>query len=156
MIGINHLSVFLKIMAWARRKIILRTVLFISLVILCFAAWIGWRYIDTTSSACDCGDPVDGARFALFNPFRDKAPEKAALTVVTALQTGRCQVMSPTRTYCPEKFPRFSWKLTGRTVEGDTAFLRYWLNMDGKTAPLRVTLRKQGGYWNEVDVYTEF
>jgi hypothetical protein len=143
-------------MAWTRRKIIVRTILFFSLSIVCFAGWIGWRYLDTTTSACDCGDPVDGASFALFNPFRDKAPEIAAFKVITALQTGKCQVMSPTQTYCPEKFPPFSWKLTGRTVRGDTAVLRYWLDLGGTTAPLRVTLRKQGRYWNEVDVYTEF
>lgn len=125
---------------------------------LCLVGWAGWRYIETITSACDCKDPVDGERVSLFNPFRDKAPEEAALIVVSALQTGKCERVSPAQTYCPEEFPPFSWKLTGRAVTGDKAVLRYWLVMNGtaSTAPLYITLQKRGQYWNEVGVYTEF
>ena len=72
------------------RKVMRWAILCISIALLGFAVWVGWRYLETKSMACECDDPVDGQRFAILNPFRDRAPERAAIEVIKAFQSRSC------------------------------------------------------------------
>ncbi len=130
-----------------------------TLVVLICSGWIGLRYIESHSVACDCEDPVDAERVALWNPFRDRSSEKIAIEVVGAEQSGKCIVLSTGAEYCPEvsEATVTSWKLTGRSVTGNTALVRFWV-LRPKTRlgdPLWVRMQRQGGAWkvDRVDTY---
>jgi hypothetical protein len=149
-------------MAWTRRKIIFRTVLLAFLAVLCFAGWVDWRYVDTASMACECGDPVDNQRFALFNPFRDRTPEHVATSVIKALQSGECQAISQAERYCPEEqhYKITSWKLTGIRSSTSAESMRFWVvRTQGDRSsfgdPVWVTVQQQGNSWKvtNVDMY---
>jgi hypothetical protein len=150
-------------MIMARNKIVLVASLFASLAILCFVAWIGFRYMETKSSACECEDPVDNDRFAVLNPFRDRTPERVAIEVMQAFQSGRCPPFALPQDYCKnEKLDKIaSWKLTGREARQDTVTIRFWVTrtrQDGVNFgdPFWVTLQHQGQSWNVTNIDTYF
>jgi hypothetical protein len=135
----------------------------LSLVVLAAGLWVGWRYIETKSMACECSDPVDQARFALLNPFRDGEPERVAINVVKARQAGKCQVVGTGVTYCPEGMHAdvASWKLTGRTSVKDGLVFRFWVTRPPRSIdaddgdPLWVAVSRNGKSWkvDHVDTY---
>ena len=91
------------------------------LVLLLFSAgWIGFRYLEMKLSACECKDPIHGKRFALWNPIRDRTPERAAIEVLRMLRAGGCNTVPAAAVYCPEeaRFKIVSWALTGSAVDG--------------------------------------
>jgi hypothetical protein len=146
-----------------RRKTVLLLMMPCLLAMLACAAWIGFRYLETENSACDCEDPVDGARFALLNPFRDRAPENAAIQVIRTFQAGKCQEIPQLKDYC--KHDRFivmsDWKLTGKAADPGGIVYRFWVtwtviggNSDGH--PVWVTVQPDGKGWKTTDVSTYF
>ena len=150
------------IMATTKQKV-LRTAVFCALFsILAFGGWIGWRYLDTKDqeAACDCGDdPMDGERFELWSPFRDKQSEKAATSVLQAFQSGHCESIPAAQKYCERerRFKVVSWKLTGRSADGDYVSLRYWvMRTAGNSAifgdNVWVTVQRDGKAWKVTDV----
>ncbi len=149
-------------MTKSRRRLVLGAVLAFSLLLLAAGLWVGWRYIETKSMACECGDPVDKDRFALFNPFRDRRPERIAIAVVKTYQSGKCQLVSPGITYCPEgmRADVASWKMTGRVSMKGGVMIRFWVTRPERGGPnagdpLWVVLLKNGESWkvDRIDTY---
>ena len=144
------------------RKVMRWAILCISIALLGFAVWVGWRYLETKSMACECDDPVDGQRFAILNPFRDRAPERAAIEVIKAFQSRRCQTVPSTQHFCEEegRFAVVSWKLTGRSTAGESITMRFWVERtagDGGRFgdPVWGRVRQEGPLWkvDNVDLY---
>ena len=145
------------------RKLSITVTLTLFLVLLSFGVWIGLRYIETKSAACDCDNPMDRDRLALFNPLRNRDAENVAIRVVTAIQAGKCQPVSSTSNYCPETAVSTvaSWKLTGRRANANRMTIRFWVirppRPDGKAFgdPLWVNLYREGTSWKveRVDTY---
>jgi hypothetical protein len=127
--------------------------------VLCLGGWIGFRYVETASSACDCEDPVDRDRFAIWNPVRDRSPERLAIEVVGAEQSGHCVTLTTGAPFCPESMQSTvsAWKITGRRLNEEQATIRFWVTRPGHAFgdPLWVRMHKQGGSWNVdgVDTY---
>jgi hypothetical protein len=149
-------------MATTKQKV-LRTAVFSSLfAILAFGGWIGFRYLETKDqeAACDCGDdPMDGERFGLWSPFRDKESEKAAAGVLEAFQAGHCESIPAARQYCEreKRFRVVSWKLTGRSSDSDGVSFRYWVirtagGNEGFGDNVEVTVQRDGKAWKVADV----
>jgi len=127
-----------------------------------FGGWLSLRYLETKSAACECGNPVDGQRFALWNPFRDRSAERVAIEVVGAEKAGQCVTLSTGSPYCPEVHHSTvtSWKLTGREAKDDWVTLRFWVtrpdhDLPESGDPLWVTMQRQGEVWrvDHVDTY---
>jgi hypothetical protein len=124
------------------------------------AAWIGFLYLETKSRACECEDPIDNPRFAALNPFRNRAPEKAAIEVVKALQSGRCHAVALEQHYCDED-KIANWKLSGRTEKDGIVTIRFWITrvrQDGGSFgdPFWVTVQLQGSSWKVMNIYTYY
>ena len=143
-----------------RRKLVLLTVLFVLITTVGFGTWIGFRYVETKSSACECEDPVDGKRFSALNPFRNRAPEKAAIQVLEALQQGRCRSIVAARSYCEAeaRYKVKSWRLTGRVPEGNAVAYRFWVertSLNGSDTfgdPVYVWVTRDRATWTVSDV----
>lgn len=149
-------------MSSIRRKWILRIGLCACLATGWFAAWIGWRYMETASRACECEDPVDKPRFALLNPFRDREPERLAFQVIKTIQSGNCRSLPQALQYCQaeQRFRILSWQLTGRSSDRDSSTMRFWVirtqNGQGSFGdPVWVSAQREGRAWKvtNIDLY---
>jgi len=133
------------------------------LALLLFAGWIGWRYLDTKTAACECEDPVDGPRFALYNPFRNRTPERLAESVMAALPTMNCENVPEPRAQCErgKDFKQLSRKLTGREDYEAGSTIRFWEVMQEQKSggrfghPIWINLQRSGNSWKiySVDTY---
>jgi hypothetical protein len=144
-----------------RRKVVFAGVFGAVLTILFFGGWEGWRYFQTREqeAACECGDSTDWERIVLWNPFRDRAPEKAADQVLLAIQSGQCETIAAARQICDRenRFKIVSWKLTGMESSGNSVGYRIWVKrtshgQDGADGPLWMTVKHQGAAWKVTDV----
>ena len=156
--GVGRPGYSLFVMAMIRRKVVFAGVFG---AVLFFGGWLGWRYVETRDeeAACECADPTDWERIVLWNPFRDRAPEKAADEVLLAIQSGRCETIAAAQQICERenRFKIVSWKLTGMESGGDSVGYRMWVKrtsdgQDGADGPVWMTVRRQGAAWKVADV----
>jgi hypothetical protein len=96
---------------------------------------------------------MDGMRLAMLNPFRDRGPERAAIWAMKAIESGGCRSISPVQNFCSDRKPVRAWKMTGRGVDADKAFVRIWVTgrkHDGSFGDnaLYVHVQKVGVNWN--------
>jgi len=141
------------IMPRFRLKRVFLLLLAAALILLPIAVWIAWRLVDTSTMACDPEVPIDGARLAMSNPFRDRGPEIAAVLVMQAIESGGCRSISPTQDFCSDRKPVAAWKLTGEGENEEKAFVRIWVTArihDGSFGDnaLYVRMQKVGVNWN--------
>jgi hypothetical protein len=133
------------------------------LAVLAGGCWIGFRYLETIHSACDCDDPVDGARFAVLNPFRARAPENVAIQVIKAFQAGKCQDIPELKDDCKYShlYVMSAWKLTGTWNYAGGVGYRFWVTWTDKAGdsngdPVWVYVGRDGKGWKASDVSTYF
>lgn len=141
------------IMPRHRLKRVFLPILLGALILLPIAIWVGWRFVDTSKIACDPQVPIDGARLAMLNPFRDRGPEGAAILVMKAIESGGCRTISPVQHFCSDRKSVAAWKITGRGEARDKAFVRIWVTgqtHDGSFGDnaLYVRVQKVGVNWN--------
>jgi hypothetical protein len=145
-----------------KRKKVLSLILLAVIGLASGAGYLGFRYLETKSMACECDDPVDGARFALWNPLRDRGAERAGEAVLRAMQSGACKGWPNAADLCaPEgRFKILGWNLTGRTQQSGSVTLRYWVLRKERDQsdfgdPVWVTVTREGGAWKpaNVDLY---
>jgi hypothetical protein len=102
--------------------------------------------------ACDPQVPIDGARLALLNPFRDRGPEGAGILVMKAIESGGCRSISPVQDFCSDRKPVAAWKITGKGENGHKESVRIWVTArthDGSFGDnaLYVHVQKFGVNW---------
>lgn len=137
------------------REAVLSLLLGFALAFICCAAWIGWRYLETKSMACECEDPVDSERFSQVNPFRDRGPERAADEFFREVQSGKCREFTGSVPYCEResRFKIVSWNPTGRVSYADGSVgMRYWVlrtegQKDSFGDPVWVDVQRSGESW---------
>ena len=144
-----------------RRKVLVAGVFASLLAVLFFGGWLGWRFIETRDeeAACECAGPMDWGRIVLWNPFRDRAPERTADQVLTAFKFGRCDTIAAAQQYCERenRFKIVSWKLTGTESDANSVGFRFWVKrtangQDGADGPVWMTVQRQGSTWKVTDV----
>lgn len=149
------------VMVMTRRKIVFIVILCALLGLLCFAAWIGFRWMETASMACECENPMDRERIALWNPLRDREPERVAVQALQDIQSGNCNSVELGQFDCQRelRFKVVSWKATGRSVNHQSVTIRYWVIRSDKGQnfddPVWVTLSRNGKTWtvSSIDLY---
>jgi len=129
---------------------------------LALCAYIGFKSLETKSSACECEDPIDGQRLAAINPFRSRAPERVAIDAMRKIQSGRCEEIPEDAHYCVEEktLRLVSWKLTGRKSGRGSFSFRFmvWRTQEDKPAapePVWITVESAGSTWrlSNIDMY---
>jgi hypothetical protein len=146
-----------------RRKLIWKISALGLLVIFCASAYVWFRYTETAASACECGDPYDKPKLAAINPFRDRAPERAANHLMAELQAGHCLSLPTALQYCgaEKRFKITSWKLTGRIPNSGNITMRYYVQRaeQGQHGsfgdPVWITVVRKSSLWevSNVDLY---
>jgi hypothetical protein len=133
------------------------------LAVLAGGCWVGLRYLDTIHSACECEDPVDGARFAVLNPFRDRASERVAIQVIKVFQAGKCAEIPELKDNCrySGRHVMSAYKLTGTWNYAGGIGYRFWVTWTDKAGnsdgdPVFVYLWRDGKVWKVSDVSTYF
>jgi len=126
-------------------------------ILLVIAVLLAWRRLDTSKMACDPEVPIDHARLAELNPLRDRGPEVAATLVMKVIESGGCQQFSSGQSFCSERKPVESWRVTGIFKGKSKATVRIWVTgrvHDGSFGDdaLYVQVRKVGTNWNLVSV----
>jgi hypothetical protein len=144
-----------------RRWVRITTLCAIVLLIALLTGYFVLRYLESSTLACQCEGEVDSSRLALFNPFRDRVPEKTAETAMQRMQQHQCQAFPGPAIYCSEEdhLNILSWKLTGYIDDGTSANLRFWIVRSAKQGdpfgdPLWMTLRRNGKSWTITKVDT--
>jgi hypothetical protein len=109
------------------------------------------------------GSPTGEPVFSVFNPFRDRDPERCAEAFLALLKAGRCKDAVSTledeqsyREYICEQekdVPLSGWRLLNRSYEGAALKLYYWdwtpgIDVNGE---LWVTVDKRDGQWRVTD-----
>jgi hypothetical protein len=144
-------------MATTRHKILRASILCAILPVVVFAGWVGWRYLETRDEEAACGcpeDPMDGELFGLWSPFRNNESEKVAAEVLQAFQSGNCERIPAASEYCERerRFKVVSWKATGRSSDGRSVSMRYWVTRAESNGanfgdPVWITVQRQGKTW---------
>ena len=106
------------------------------------------------------GDPVKEPAFSLFNPFRDRAPERSAEAFLTLLMQGQCAQATSVLPATPEDHqercereansPLMAWQLTNRSDNSQAIRMSYRAqrrSYDGYQGQLWITVEKRGGDW---------
>ena len=106
------------------------------------------------------GDPVREPVFAIFNPFRDRSPERSAEGFLENIKAGQCDcelagiVNSPehNQEVCKreKQSPLSGWRMMNRTDQDDTIRMYYEVRRktyDGIHGQLWVSLARQGADW---------
>ena len=112
-------------------------------------------------SFTESGDPVHEPVFAVLNPFRDRAPERAAESVLEDLKrndyaralskiddpnAAKEEIAAQDREHRLQ-----SWRLTNRSDRGTTTRLFYWADRSTRGShdlPLWMTLEQVRGHWH--------
>jgi len=116
-----------------------------------------FRYSET-------GDPVKEPAFAIFNPFRDRAPEHGAEAFLDSMKAGQCEMAMSSvsgssieriRETCEREknSPLVGWQLANRNDQSDNVRLYYRVNRpsyDGYRGQLWITVQKTAGDWKVV------
>ena len=110
------------------------------------------------------GNPVKEPEFTIFNPFRDRLPERAAEAFLEKLKEGRCReaydVPLLTRDYKEEvcekesKSPLVAWRLENRSDDGANVrmyYLAHRKTYQGYQGQLWITVANRGGQWQVVN-----
>ncbi len=143
-----------------RRIILMLLVLLIALVIGVVAYSYSVRSMSVLYRFNEKGNPLKEPAFAIFNPFRDRAPESHAEAFLNLLKEGKCEEATAVLSFTPEyrqelcgreaNSPLLAWKLTNRTDNSDTTRMYYRArrkNYDGYQGQLWVTVEKRGNDW---------
>ena len=137
------------------------------LIIAALLAITGYLYHQRSTAVLyryvEAGDPVKEPAFAIFNPFRDRSPERSAEAFLTATRAGQCaQAMSPLvassqhkQEVCEreQRYPLVDWRLANRTDQPDRTRMYYRAARtayEGYEGQLWVTLEKSGEDWKVV------
>ena len=111
----------------------------------------------------ESGDPAHEPGFSIFNPFRDRVPEKCGESFLRLMQAGKCEdavssmpVEGEHRLYICEKereHPLMSWRLKNRTDQAAIVRMFYWhWSIAAKRhGRLWVTVAKTDEGWRVVD-----
>jgi hypothetical protein len=106
------------------------------------------------------GAPGGAPFFTIFNPFRDRAPERSAEQFLELMKGGQCeQLMDPLADTAEYKqhtcvrergYPLSSWRLINRSDDAQEVRLHYTVwreNYDGLEAPVWITAERRDGRW---------
>lgn len=112
-----------------------------------------YRYFET-------GNPVREPAITIFNPFRDRTPERQAEAFLTRLQTGDCQSAFAELSHGTDYKQRVcekekenaltSWRLRNRTDNADAVRLYYIVGRTkyhNTSGSVWITVVKQGEEW---------
>lgn len=117
------------------------------------------------------GDPVKEPTFAIFNPFRDRSPERSAEAFLAALKAGQCDVamsflsdrsVERIQEMCErdKEHPLVDWRLRNRSDQFDKVRIYFQVNRsgyDGYKGQSWVTVEKKltVGKWPTMSVFIE-
>lgn len=106
------------------------------------------------------GNPVKEPDFTIFNPFRDRSPERSAEAFLELMKASQCEqamsVLPDTPEYRQEicerekESPLMSWQLTNRNDEPQKVRMYYWVKRQtysGYQGQLWITVEKGGEQW---------
>ena len=112
-----------------------------------------YRYVEA-------GNPVKEPAFSIFNPFRDRSPERNAEAFLEVIKAGECERTMLALPDTPEHreevcerekaSPLVSWRLTNRSDESQKSKMYYRVKRngyDGYQGQLWVTVEKHGPDW---------
>jgi hypothetical protein len=148
-----------------RRWVRIATPCGILLVVALLTTFFVVRYLESSTAGCECEGLVDHARLELYNPFRDRVPERLGETAMRAIQAHQCQGFPGAAIYCTEEahLTILSWKLTGAVEDKhqSSAVVRFWVVRSAKPGepfedPLWMTLRRNGESWRVTEVETYY
>ena len=86
----------------------------LALFLLAFAGVLVVKYKESSTAGCECEGLVDHASLQLYNPFRDRTPERLGQSAMLAIQAHQCQRFPGPPIFCEEEnhLTILSWKLT--------------------------------------------
>lgn len=137
----------------------------LALSILTFICVAGWGWGNHESSVLfhykdhAAVDPGDGL-YVIFNPFRDREPEKIAASLLELLKTRNCDELRKTNTVVKKvapnceretSYPIAGWELANREEQANEIKLHF--KATRKNYPKHVygniwiTMKKQDGHW---------
>ena len=104
------------------------------------------------------GNPVKEPVFAVFNPFRDRSPERSAEAFLENMKLGLCEremvFVSPqhNQEVCEREkdSPLSAWRMVNRSDQDETVRMYYEVSRktsDGYQGQLWVSLARQGADW---------
>ncbi len=136
----------------------------LALFLLAFAGVLVVKYKESSTAGCECEGLVDHASLQLYNPFRDRTPERLGQSAMLAIQAHQCQRFPGPPIFCEEEnhLTILSWKLTGVAEDDNqtSAVVRFWVVRSAKLGepfedPLLMTLQRTRGSWTieRVDTY---
>jgi hypothetical protein len=109
----------------------------------------------------EAGSPTKEPAFSIFNPFRDRGPERSAEEFLELLKAGQCAQAMAALPVNPERrqdtceregsYPLASWSLGNRRDEPQKVIMYYRVkreNLNDIRGPVWVTVEKQGGRWH--------
>jgi len=101
-------------------------------------------------------DPADYL-FATRNPFRKRAPEKAAVALVEELRAGRCASFVE-RCDRERELRLQSWELSGREDAGAATNLRYRVHRLGDASPgsVQIVVAREGDAYRVTQYYAAY
>jgi hypothetical protein len=147
-----------------RRWVRVVTLCAIALALVLLVTFYVVKYKEASTAGCECEGIVDQARLTLYNPFRDRAPERLADSAMQTIQQHQCQRFPGPAIFCDEEdhLTILNWKLTGVAENDDqtSAIVRFWVVRSAKAGdsfedPLLMTLQVSGKSWTikRVDTY---
>jgi len=135
-------------------------VLFGTMVVIVVLSLLAARSRPVVYALTESGDPVREPIWSLFNPFRDRAPERVAEAVLSDLERSEyaealSQIDAPgaTRSEIAEREKEYhlrSWKLLNRRDDGATTRLFYRTargNASSFDSPLWVSVQRRRDGW---------
>lgn len=144
------------------KKAVLRVLVFLAALLVGITAYL---YVSRSNPVVYRymlrGDPVNEPEFTIFNPFRDRSPERTAEAFLEQMRSGKCTdavaVLSHAADYNEEmceresRLPLVAWRLENRS--GDAAKVRMYYEVHRKTYPpayrgqLWITVERRGADW---------
>lgn len=150
----------------ARKVVAVKVLIFAAAVIVGMAAYLySERAKPVLYAYYYAGDPLREPAFTIFNPFRDRGPERGAEAFLEMLRAGRCEQavagLAVTDEYRQDtcerekKYPLVSWRLMNRTEmpQGVKMYYHVWRDnhRDGYGS-MWVTVGERGGRWEATDL----
>ena len=142
-------------------QIALKVVVFAVVLLLGLAAYLYYqRSRSVLYRYVEAGNPVKEPAFSIFNPLRDRSPERSAEAFLENIKAGQCERTMSALPDTPEHrqevcerekaSPLVSWRLTNQSDESQKSRMYYRVKRktyDGYQGQLWVTLEKHGPDW---------
>jgi hypothetical protein len=148
-----------------RRKVAIKVLIVFTVLLIVVAVYLySVRETPVVYRHVERGGPVDEPAFAIFNPFRNRGPERQAEAFLRLLKEGHCEqalsVLPVKQEYLQElcqreaKSPLLGWRLTNRSDEGNKVRMYYWVKRkgyNGYQGQLWINLEKRGEDWRATE-----